>query len=113
MNWPASLARETAEQPERDMESAREPKRYLDEPENVSRLWRRFVMVCAAVAAVDVLGLVGILYHRHASLFVEGLPGFYAGWGFVGIVVLIVSAKELRRLVMRPEDYYERRDDAD
>lgn len=90
-----------------------EPRRYLDDPANVARLWRRFVILCAAVAALDILGLIGVLYHRHASLFVEGLPGFYAGWGFVGIVALIFGAKQLRRVVMRPEDYYERRDDAD
>jgi len=90
-----------------------EPRRYLDDPANVTRLWRRFVILCAIVAALDIFGLIGILYHRHASLFVEGLPGFYAGWGFVGIVALIFGAKQLRRMVMRPEDYYERRDDAD
>jgi len=95
------------------MQTPREPKRYLDDPENVSRLWRRFVMVCAAVAAVDLLGFFGVVYHRHESLFVEGLPGFYWGWGFVGIVFLIFGAKQLRRVVMRPEDYYVRRGDAD
>jgi len=95
------------------MESSKQPARYLDDPENVSRLWRRFLVVCAAVAAADVLGLVGFVYHRHALLFVEGLPGFYAAWGFVGIVALIFGAKQLRRLVMRPEDYYQRSDDAD
>lgn len=95
------------------MATPRQPSRYLDKPENVSRLWRRFVIVCAVVAAVDILGLIGFVYHRHALLFVEGLPGFYAAWGFVGIVVLIFGAKKLRRLVMRPEDYYQGSGDAD
>lgn len=89
------------------------PRRYLDDPENVTRLWRRFLIVCILIAAIDLLGLLDIVYHRHVSLFVEGLPGFYAGWGFVGIVALIFLAKQLRRLVMRPEDYYRDQDDAD
>ena len=95
------------------MQEPNEPKRYLDDPENVTRLWRRFVIVCAMVAAIDLLGLVEVIYHRHHAFFVEGLPGFYAFWGFVGIAALIFLARQLRRLVMRPEDYYEAADDAD
>lgn len=95
------------------MKSPQEPRRHLDDPDNVSRLWRRFVIACAAVAALDILGLIGVGYHRHGALFVEGLPGFYPAWGFVGIVVLIFGARQLRRVVMRPEDYYQRPDDAD
>lgn len=88
-------------------------KRHLEDPKNVDRLWRGFVIACAAVAALDLFGLLGIVYHRHVSLFAEGLPGFYAVWGFVGIAALIYLAKRLRRIVMRPEDYYEERGDAD
>jgi hypothetical protein len=82
-------------------------KGFLDRPENVNRLWRWFVSACALVVAIDVLALVEVLYHRHVSIFVEGLPGFYAAWGFAGIALLIILAKLLRRLVMRPEDYYD------
>lgn len=82
-------------------------KRFLDKRKNVDRLWRWFVIGCAMVAAIDMLGLIEVLYHRHASLFVEGLPGFYAAWGFAGIALLIFLAKLLRRIVMRPEDYYD------
>jgi hypothetical protein len=82
-------------------------KRFLDDPANVARLWRGFVIACAAVAALDLLGLLGIVWHRHVSLFVEGLPGFYPIWGFLGISILIVLAKRLRAIVMRPEDYYD------
>ena len=87
-------------------------RRYLDDPENVRKLWRFFIIACVAVASIDLLGLLEIVYHRHVSLFAEGLPGFYAIWGFVGIALLIFLAKQLRKVVMRPEDYYdEARDD--
>ncbi len=82
-------------------------KRFLDDPANVDRLWRGFVVACVAVAALDLLGLLNFVWHRHISLFVEGLPGFYPLWGFLGISVLIVLAKKLRTIVMRPEDYYD------
>ncbi len=89
------------------MSGPKDDQRYLDKPENVRRLWRGFVVACASAAALDLLGLLEFLYHRHSSFFVEGLPGFYAAWGFVGISLLIVVAKALRRLIMRPEDYYD------
>jgi hypothetical protein len=34
--------------------------------------------------------------------------GFYGWFGFVACVALVLIAKQLRRIVMRPEDYYDR-----
>ena len=82
-------------------------KGFFDRPENVTRLWLVFVAACVFVAALDLLVLLEFLYHRHSSFFVEGMPGFYAAWGFIGISLLIVLAKALRKLLMRPDDYYD------
>jgi hypothetical protein len=83
-----------------------EKKYFLDDSNNVNRLWRLFVICCVVVAALDVLSLTGLGWHRHVSLFVEGLPGFYPLWGFIAIALLIMLARQLRRIVMRPENYY-------
>ena len=40
----------------------------------------------------------------------EGLWGFYAIYGFVACVILVLLAKEMRKLLMRDEDYYDRDD---
>jgi hypothetical protein len=37
--------------------------------------------------------------------------GFYAIYGFVACVLLVVIAKELRKLLMRDENYYDRIED--
>jgi len=37
----------------------------------------------------------------------EALPGFYALFGFVACVVLVLIAKEMRKVLMRDEDYYD------
>jgi hypothetical protein len=37
----------------------------------------------------------------------ERWPGFYAFYGFVACFALVLAAKQLRRLLMRPERYYE------
>ena len=35
--------------------------------------------------------------------------GFFPLYGFVGAFLLVLAAKQMRRVLMRPEDYYERR----
>jgi len=82
-----------------------EKKTYLfDRPRNVQRiLW--LLYVCAAI-----LLALDFVIHRHTEHPWEWLPGFYPAWGFVGCVVLVVAAKWLRRVIIRPEDYYRRRD---
>lgn len=77
-------------------------KQYLfDKPENVSRLLRGFYLICA------ILFLLDFVLHRHISHSWENAPGFYALFGFIACVVLVLVAKEMRKVVMRKEDYYD------
>ena len=47
-------------------------------------------------------------FDKHALFEWENWPGFYAVFGFVACVLLVLVAKYvLRPLVMRDEDYYE------
>ena len=73
----------------------------FDNPANVRRVLVLLYAVCGLLLLAD------LALHRHVEHPLEGLPGFYAVFGFVGCVSLVVVAKELRRLVMRPEDYYD------
>jgi hypothetical protein len=53
--------------------------------------------------------LAGLFVHRQEELAFAAWFAFYAVFGFVACVALVLAAKEiLRRLVKRPEDYYER-----
>ena len=76
-------------------------KYWLDERRNVMRLIWVFAALCAGVLVID----AG--FHRHEEFFWEGWFGFYGFFGFIACVVLVLAAKELRRLVMRREDYYD------
>lgn len=76
----------------------------FDKPRNVRRvLWLLYG------ASALALGL-DLLVHRHVVHPWEGVFGFYPAYGFVGCVVLVVVAKWMRRLIIRPEDYYRQRD---
>jgi len=44
---------------------------------------------------------------HHSYVTIDAWPGFYAVYGFVGCVILVLLAKEMRKVVMRDERYYE------
>ena len=73
----------------------------FDNPANVKRLLVMLYVACALLLLAD------FALHRHVEHPLEELPGFYAVYGFVGCVSLVMAAKGLRRLVMRPEEYYD------
>jgi len=75
---------------------------WLDSSENVTLLYR-------GVWAVGILLLLADLWvHRHEAFGFAQLFGFHGFYGFVACVVLVLTAKALRRVLMRPEDYYDR-----
>ena len=67
------------------------------------KLRRAFYAIGALLLALDAV------IHRHAEHPWEGAFGFHAAYGFVACVLLVLAAKRLRRVLMRPEDYYARR----
>ena len=78
-----------------------ERKRFFDHPGNVGKVLRVFYVICAGLLLAD------FVVHRHVVHEWEGLWGFYAGYGFVACVLLVLIAKEMRKLLMRREDYYD------
>jgi hypothetical protein len=77
-----------------------EKQHIFDDPNNVRRVVRTLVVICIGLVISD------FIYHRHVIHPWEGLPGFYALFGFVACVGLVMIARELRKLIMRDEDYY-------
>lgn len=83
-------------------------KKYLfDNPRNVKRFLYFLYGSCALLFALD------FVIYRHVKHSWENLWGFYAIYGFVGCVALVMIAKWLRRFLMRPEDYYDHEGKAD
>lgn len=75
---------------------------FFEKPKNIKAL---FVLFCAML----VLSLVGEFFIRkHVFFKWEEWPFFYAAFGFVAFVVLILVAKHiLRPIAQRKEDYYD------
>jgi len=85
---------------------------FFDRPENVRLVLRVLFSVCAVVFCLDLVSLLlrfaGWHELRHAESAWEGLPGFYAIFGFVACVALVLAAKQMRKILKRDEDYYDR-----
>lgn len=66
------------------------------------------IKVCLAVLALLVLGDVLLVSKEHAHTFVERIPGFWAVFGFVACVLIIIVSKWYGHLgIMTREDYYD------
>jgi hypothetical protein len=84
-----------------DKTKQRERSYWLDDPHNVSRLVYGFYLVCGLLLAIDVF------VPKHGPYQIEHIYGFYGVFGFLACVALVLIAKQLRRVLMRPEDYYD------
>jgi hypothetical protein len=85
-----------------DSERPAEPRHWLDAPRNVDRIVHALYAACAGLFVLD-LGV-----EKHGPFAIEHWFGFYAVFGFVACVGLVLAAKALRRVLIRPEDYYDR-----
>jgi len=75
---------------------------WLDRSENVTTLYRGLWAIGVVLVVLD------LFLSRHESFDMASWSGFYAGYGFFACVILVLVAKQLRRVLMRPENYYER-----
>lgn len=83
------------------MDHNNEPQGFFDKPENVSKMLKVFYFICGLLVLAD------FVVHRHIYHDWEKIPAFYAIYGFVGCVVLVLIAREMRKVLMRSEDYYD------
>ena len=78
---------------------------WLDQPRNIKRLWRGFLVVLA----LTVLAEAVVQLHPHFEI--ESVFGFSAWFGLGACAAMIVVAKALALLLKRPDTYYGKRDD--
>ncbi len=76
----------------------KDKRHVLDEPRNV----KRAIYVLYAVCALAFIGDFIVDHHPWEAIF-----GFYPVYGFGACVLLVLIAKEMRKLLMRKHDYYD------
>lgn len=87
--------------------NSEEPAGWFDRKENVRKVLVGLFTGCALLVVIDVIFWM-VDFDKHPYFRWETWPGFYAVYGFVACVLLVLISKYvLRPLVMRDEDYYE------
>jgi hypothetical protein len=74
---------------------------WLDDPRNVNRLYWGLVVVCI------LLGVADLFVHRHVHFSWESFPNFFGFFGFAAFWCVVIAGKNLRKILWRPEDYYD------
>jgi len=82
-------------------------KHWLVRPETIRLLW----LVFAGILMLNVVA--GFFVHQHDHFGIEATFGFYAWYGFITCVGMVVLAKLLGIFLKRPDDYYQRTEDDD
>lgn len=85
------------------------PVGWMDRPEVIKRLFTMFYVLCAVLIVAE-FALGRATEHPHPW---EWLPVFYPVWGFLSFWFLVLLARPMRALLIRPEDYYEGSSDDD
>ena len=73
----------------------------FDNPRNVSLVIRSLYIVCILLFLVD------FILDRHVTNEWDGSRGFYALFGLIAYIIIVLAALKLRKLVKRKKDYYD------
>ena len=78
-----------------------EKNHMFDDPKNVKLVMYILYAACAVSFLLD------FVIHRHVDHPLEAVIGFYCIYGFAACVALVLAATEMRKVIMRDEDYYD------
>lgn len=76
-------------------------KHWLLRKTNIRKLWILFITILLATL------VAGLFVHQHESFGIEDSFGFFAWYGFITCVVMVIVAKLLGLFLKRPETYYD------
>ena len=70
---------------------------------------RRNLIIFLRIFYVTLAILLGIDFFivKHPDFAFDGVPNFFAVYGFISCVMLVLVAKVIRMLLMKGEDYYD------
>jgi len=74
---------------------------WLDDMRNVHKVFWALVVLCAFLFMLDAV------YEKHVIYAFENWFGFFGLFGFIVSFVLVLTARELRKILMRDEDFYD------
>jgi hypothetical protein len=76
-------------------------KYWLDRPGSVDKVYWALCALCGLLFVADAF------YEKHPHFAVEYWFGFYGIFGFIAFFGLVLLGAQLRKILMRKEDYYD------
>jgi hypothetical protein len=103
-SWLEYLYLEACSSMHTEKENMKDEKKYVfDSERNVWLFIKGFFVICVALMIAD------FFMPKHGDNYWELVPQFYAAYGLVACIILVLGAKYvLRKLVKRDEDYYDK-----
>ncbi len=80
---------------------------WADNPAFI-RAFLGILIISSILAALA--GLNSAWHNPHPHFAVEGIPVFFAIYGFVAFAFIVLAGQHLRKLVGRKEEYYDERE---
>ena len=74
---------------------------WLLRPRTIRRLW------IGSAVVLSLLVLADLLIHPHATFGIDGTFGFYAWYGLLTCMAMVLFAKVLGVLLKRPDTFYD------
>lgn len=74
---------------------------WLLRSENIRKLWQMFIVI------LFITLVAGFFVHQHEPFGIEDSFGFFAWYGLITCVGMVIFAKLLGLFLKRPEDYYD------
>lgn len=82
-------------------------KGWFERVENHRLLILLVILICIISGAAE------FFIHMHPHFAAEEIPVFYGLFGFASFFFVVLAGAQLRKLIMRPEDYYDDKNDND
>ena len=74
---------------------------WLLRPRTIRGLWLGFALTLFFLVGAD------LFIHPHATFGVDGTFGFYAWYGFLACMAMVLLAKAIGVVLKRPDTYYD------
>lgn len=74
---------------------------FFDKPQTRRAIWIILIALCAGFA------IAGFIVDTHGYFPIEDFGVFYAIFGFLVFSFIVLAGQHLRKILMRPEDYYD------
>ncbi|MEE4210930.1 MAG: hypothetical protein V2I43_16905 [Parvularcula sp.] len=82
-----------------------EERSVFETPGTLRAIWIGVPAACAVFALMNVV--LAVQHKTHPHFAIDSFPVFYGVVGFVSFAFIVLAGQHLRKILMRPEGYYD------